>query len=223
MQNLFKTLLLTAVVGLIATACTTANAPSGASGESATSSSPTATTMSDTELEDKIKAQYTTDTELKSADLSVDADADKNEVTLSGVVASQALRNKAVEMARSVQAALIVNDKIEVRPREVSRVDYTEEMADAERERAKSYSESIGDSLDDAWIHAKIVAKLIDSYETPERKINVDVSDNVVILRGTVDNNNQKMVAERIAKETEGVKRVTNQLKVGPVTTPVSN
>jgi osmotically-inducible protein OsmY len=60
----------------------------------------------------------------------------------------------------------------------------------------------------------KIVAKLIGDADTPERKINVDVVDNVVTLRGTVDSPQQKAEAERIAKETDGVKSVKNQLKV---------
>ena len=38
---------------------------------------------------------------------------------------------------------------------------YSEEQARQERERAKANKESIGQSLDDAWIHTKIVAKLI--------------------------------------------------------------
>src|SRR5207244_5612014 len=38
---------------------------------------------------------------------------------------------------------------------------YTEEQARAEREKAKANKETIGQSFEDAWIHAKIVAKLI--------------------------------------------------------------
>lgn len=91
---------------------------------------------------------------------------------------------------------------------------YTEEQARAERERAKANKETIGEKLEDAWIHTKIVAKLIGDADTPERKINVDVVDGAVTLRGTVDTAEAKAEAERIAKETEGVKKVTNQLKV---------
>ena len=61
----------------------------------------------------------------------------------------------------------------------------------------------------------QIVTKLIGNTDTPERKINVDVVNNVVTLRGTVDTAEQKAEAERVAKDTEGVKRVVNQLKVG--------
>jgi osmotically-inducible protein OsmY len=96
------------------------------------------------------------------------------------------------------------------------RGEYSEKQAAEERERAKQSKETIGDTLDDAWIHTKIVAKLIADSDTPERKINVDVVNNVVTLRGQVDTAQAKTDAEKIAKETEGVKSVVNQLKVAP-------
>jgi hyperosmotically inducible protein len=100
--------------------------------------------------------------------------------------------------------------------RGTGRGDYTEKQAAEERERAKASKETIGDTLDDAWIHTKIVAQLIADSDTPERKINVDVVNNVVTLRGTVDTPQAKTDAEKIAKETDGVKSVVNQLKVAP-------
>jgi hyperosmotically inducible protein len=69
--------------------------------------------------------------------------------------------------------------------------------------------------VDDAWVHSKIVAKLIGNSATPERKINVDVDNGVVTLRGTVDTATARTEAERVARDTEGVKRVSNLLKVG--------
>lgn len=97
---------------------------------------------------------------------------------------------------------------------------YSEEQAREERTRAKENKETIGDALEDAWIHAKIVAQLIGDTKTPERKINVDVVNNEVTLRGTVDTAEAKVEAERIAKETDGVKKVVNQLKVSPAAKP---
>ncbi len=91
---------------------------------------------------------------------------------------------------------------------------YTEEQAREERTRAKQKKETIGDTLEDAWIHAKIVAKLIGDSKTPERNINVDVVNNDVTLRGAVDSAEAKAEAERVAKDTAGVKKVVNQLKV---------
>jgi len=91
---------------------------------------------------------------------------------------------------------------------------YTEEQAREEREKAKANKETIGQSLEDAWVHTKLVAKLIGDSKTPERKINVDVVDGAVTLRGEVDTADGKTEAERLAKETDGVKSVKNELKV---------
>jgi osmotically-inducible protein OsmY len=97
---------------------------------------------------------------------------------------------------------------------------YSEEQARQERARAKENKETVGDTLEDAWIHTKIVAQLIGNSQTPERKINVDVVNNDVTLRGTVDTPEAKAEAERVAKATEGVKKVVNQLKVTPAAKP---
>jgi Flp pilus assembly secretin CpaC len=99
---------------------------------------------------------------------------------------------------------------------------YSEEQARDERARAKQNQETVGDTLEDAWIHTKVVAKLIGDSQTPERKINVDVVNNEVTLRGTVDTPEAKTEAERIAKETDGVKKVVNQLKVTPGAKPAN-
>lgn len=171
--------------------------------------------MTNSELEEKIKARFKTDAQLDAANLSVDANVDRNEITLSGTVGSESLRTKALELAKSAHAGLIVTTKIDVKPGEISRTAYTKERASEERSIAKGRGETIGDSLDDAWIHTKIVAQLIGNSATPERKINVDVTNNVVTLRGTVETVEQKTEAEQIAKNTESVKSVNNQLKVG--------
>lgn len=170
--------------------------------------------MSDSDLKNAIKTRLDSDAQLKAADIGVSADGDDNTATLSGTVESQALRTRAVELARAAHAGLIITDKIDVKPRELTRADYNEEYAREERGRASRYGEKLGDSLDDAWIHAKIVSKLIGNPDTPERKINVDVVNNVVTLRGTVESMEQKTEAETVAKQTEGVKSVKNMLKV---------
>lgn len=170
--------------------------------------------MTNAELENKVKAKFNTDAHLNAANLSVAANVDRNEITLSGTVGSEALRTKAVELAKSAHEGLIVTTKIDVKPAEIARAAYTKERAREEREKAKTRGETVGDSLDDGWIHTKIVAQLIGNSATPERKINVDVANNAVTLRGTVETAEQKTEAERVAKNTEGVKSVNNQLKV---------
>ena len=172
------------------------------------------TTMTDDQMEQKIQSRINSNPDLAAAKVSVDADAKENRVTLSGTVASEALRNQALDLARGAQPGVTVEDKIDVKPREMTREEYTEEHARMERDRAKENKESIGSSLDDAWIHSKLVAKLIGNMDVSEHKINVDVNNNVVTLRGTVESAAEKAEAERVAKDTDGVKRVVNQLKV---------
>ena len=76
----------------------------------------TNTVRSNADLETAVKAKFNTDEQLRSADLGVSADAANNEITLSGSVESEALRSKAVDLARSVESGVIVNDQIDVKP-----------------------------------------------------------------------------------------------------------
>src|SRR5262249_29618610 len=145
--------------------------------------------------------------------LNVAVDAARNVVTLTGTVETKAMRDRAVELAKAARVGVMVNDKIEVRRHEGSRADYTEDDAREERESARGRGEIIGDSPDDDWIHTNVVASLISDSDAPRRKINVDVLNNVVTLRGVVETAEQKADAERVAKETEGVKGVINRLR----------
>jgi hyperosmotically inducible protein len=193
-------------LGLVLAACAPAD-PIGSTSKPATTT--------DSELESKIKARFDSDERLRAADLSVSADSGKNEATISGVVGTQALRTKAVNLAKEASPGLILTDKIEVKPREFTREEFTEDHASEEREKARGTGEKLGASLDDAWIHTKLAAKFIGDDDTRGRKINIDVVNGVVTLRGMVDSAEQRADAERIAMNTDGVKRVVNQLKVG--------
>lgn len=207
-----STLLLLAllvVAGMALTACSTDNNGYGTSN--------TGAKLTNSELEKAIKTKLDTNSELRAADLRVSADAEKSTATISGTVESPALRTTAIDLAKSAYSGLLVNDKIEVKQRELTRAEWTEEKASEARAKGKEFGDTIGESLDDAWIHTKIVTKMIGNEATPQRKINVDVNNNVVTLRGVVDTNEAKVEAERVASGTEGVRRVINQLKVKKV------
>jgi osmotically-inducible protein OsmY len=170
--------------------------------------------MTDSDLEKMIESRFKSDPKLRDANLSIDADADRNWVALSGTVPTEEMRTRAIELARSVHPGLTIDDKIDVKPRMTTRSEYTPEMAREEVDRARARNEKVGGGISDAWVHAKVVGQLVTDSDTPERKINVDVESGVVTLRGTVETMQQKQEAERIAKQTEGVKRVNNMLKV---------
>ena len=72
--------------------------------------------MSNAKLENSIRAKLDNDAQLKEAKLSVAVNTDKNEVTLSGTVPTQDARARALDLARSTQPSVTINDKIDVKP-----------------------------------------------------------------------------------------------------------
>ncbi len=92
---------------------------------------------------------------------------------------------------------------------------------DASREdRATGTAGSVGRATDrvanaDPTITMKIQAKYATDDVVKGTDINVDANDGVVTLKGQVDSRRQRDAAEQIARSTEGVKRVINQLTVG--------
>lgn len=170
--------------------------------------------MSNEELDRLVTARINTDPALVPYELDVDADADDNTVTISGTVPTQSLRTRAVDAAKTVDAGLAITDRIDVKPESVARGDYNEEMAREARARASTSGESIGDSLDDAWIHTKVRSQLLADGVFPGSSLNVDVANNVVTLRGSVATSADKTKAGEIARTTEGVKSVRNQLVI---------
>jgi osmotically-inducible protein OsmY len=89
----------------------------GSTNPSTTSAPSTpAAKLSDSDLEKAIRAKLESDDALKQAKLSVNADAKDNKATISGTVVSQDLRNKAVDLAKSAQPGVTIEDKIDVKP-----------------------------------------------------------------------------------------------------------
>lgn len=81
-----------------------------------TSTSPSVSKINDYDLEKAVRAKLEGDTQLREANLSVNAIAERNEITLSGTVRSHAARERATELAKSAKAGILVNNKIDVKP-----------------------------------------------------------------------------------------------------------
>lgn len=177
---------------------------------------PAAPKMTNEDLDRTVTAKINSDPALVVYNFDVDADADKRAVTIKGSVPTQALRTRAVDAVKAVDAGLAITDKIDVKPGDVDLKDWNEDMAREARERAAKSSDSIGDSLEDAWIHTKINSKLFGEGGFPGGSLNVDVKNNVVTLRGTVSTSADKAKAEQVARDTSGVKSVRNQLVIKP-------
>src|SRR5262249_51171062 len=121
MKKLFLTSFIVMALSLALTACAPAD-PVGPT-------SKPAPMMTDSELETRIRAALNTDAQLEAVDLKVSADADKNVATISGEVWTQSMRAKAVNLAKEAIPGLVLNDKIEVKPRELTREGFTQERA----------------------------------------------------------------------------------------------
>jgi hypothetical protein len=67
-------------------------------------------------LEQAVKSMFKSDEHVRNANLGVRADITKNQVTLSGTVESQAVRSRAIELAKIAHAGVIVNDQIIIMP-----------------------------------------------------------------------------------------------------------
>jgi osmotically-inducible protein OsmY len=76
------------------------------------------------------------------------------------------------------------------------------------------FAAGAGGKVDDAKITTKVKAKLSKDQVKNLVKVDVDTKDGVVHLQGSVPTEKDKAEAERLARDTEGVVSVTNDLKV---------
>jgi osmotically-inducible protein OsmY len=79
---------------------------------------------------------------------------------------------------------------------------------------AQPAGRTTGERVDDAQITAAVKAKLVADRVRNLVAVNVDTRDGVVHLQGTVPTDADRMEAERLATQTNGVRNVMNDLKV---------
>jgi osmotically-inducible protein OsmY len=113
--------------------------------------------------------------------------------------------------------AVVVNSNANTRSNRwnanITRDEYERNKAEYEREKGSS---TIGQGANDMWLWVKTRASLMGTDDLRDSTINVDVVNDVVTLKGTVETAAQKTKAEQVAKDIEGVKSVKNELKVAP-------
>lgn len=101
----------------------------------------------------------------------------------------------------------------------VSKTDVQQNI-DKYKQQAKDLGRTIGSGAEDTWIWVKTRSTLAAADDLRDSTINVDVDNNVVTLTGSVANGAQKEKAGQLAKETEGVKSVTNELRIAADKSP---
>src|SRR5688572_26069492 len=73
---------------------------------------------------------------------------------------------------------------------------------------------SAGRNVDDAALTASVNAALVADKPSNFTRIDVDTTNGVVALNGTVETAVQRARAEQLARRVDGVKRVQNNLQV---------
>jgi osmotically-inducible protein OsmY len=88
---------------------------------------------------------------------------------------------------------------------------------DREREGATDRGAGSTARTDDAALTAKVKAKLLSDERVEGTQIDVDTQNGIVFLNGVVETEEQKRKAIDLARNTEGVRDVEDNLKVGQI------
>jgi osmotically-inducible protein OsmY len=149
----------------------------------------------------KVQSKYYMSDAVRARD--IDVDTHGGVVTLTGTVASTSERDEADAIARSTDGVKDVKDnlRIEVTPAS-AHLNPVERLPEANRV-----------STDD-WITTKIRSRYFLDPTVKNMDVDVTTDDGVVTLSGNVQSEAAKTAAEAIAKSTEGVTQVKNQLTV---------
>lgn len=154
----------------------------------------------------------------------IDVDVKDGVVTLQGTVPSEAARARAIAVAKANDGVKNVVDQLKIAPAKGSNMaakadragDKAERAGEKAADKTVSATKKTGRAIDDGWIKSKIYAQYMADWNTVlnDSDIDVDVANNVVTLNGTVKTAEAKTKAVAIAKATDGVKSVKDNLRV---------
>lgn len=152
----------------------------------------------------------------------IDVDTVKGVVTLSGTVVTEAGRARALAIAKSTDGARSVVDRLRIGPAERELDDVARDAGQATSAAAKEAAKdtkaaarTTGRKITDGWVKSKIYAQYFTETALDDSDIDIDVANGVVTLNGTVKTAAGRTRAVAIAKATDRVKSVKDNLKVG--------
>lgn len=149
----------------------------------------------------KLEAAYALNPHLNP--FKIETDVDDGVVTLTGTVDSDIDRDLAGEVAKGVEGVTKVDNELQVDAKAARR-------SDDGTNSQRGFGQWVGDATTTAAVKTKLVA----DTNIEARHIDVDTMNGVVTLKGEVASDEQQELAERIAKNTNGVHKVVNDLAV---------
>ena len=212
------------VIGLLAVIAA-GPASSAFAQTAATTTTPSA---QDKAISERIANRIAADPGLKADAVAVKVD--NGVVTLSGMVANNADRDRAERLAHVTGVTKVHNDlhtRDGVKGTAGTVADKTKEGAEKVGHETKEGAEKVaektkegvsktGEVITDGWITSRISSKFVNEDVLHDSNINVDTKDHVVTLHGTVLSDAGRRRAVAIAKEVEGVHRVVDKITIGP-------
>jgi len=185
----------------------------------------------DKTIDDQVEARIKADASLKKHTIVVTVD--DGVVTLTGTVPTEAESAKATRLANNVAGVTRVNNNIVVTRDAKDGVEgttgragektkdgaakvgeKTKDGAEKVGEKTKEGLSKTGEQITDAWITSRVHSKFVGEDLLKGSDIDVDTKDHVVTLTGNVKSKAEATKAVAIARDTKGVKRVVNHLKV---------
>lgn len=141
--------------------------------------------LPDQEIEDVIENQINYDHAINTNNLNINSV--DGIVELTGWVTNIKAKERAADIAGLVKGVRSVSNRIEIKTRE---------------------------DISDKDIKTDIMASLLSNPATESYKVDVDVSNGIVELTGTVDSYREKQLCENVAKSVDGVKKLENKIDI---------
>ena len=151
-------------------------------------SQPIDTQANDALITSKVESKLAADPDTNNFE--IDVDTQNGRVRLSGLVETEAERREAEQHARSTEGVRSVDNQLR--------------LGDL----------TAAENTSDAWLVTKVKSKLAADPEVNSFNIDVDATDGQIVLSGIVTADEQRQEAERLARATEGVKSVRNEIRV---------
>lgn len=164
--------------------------------------------VADSAITAKVKSNLAMDTETSA--LRINVDTNGSVVTLSGVTPSQEEKTQAEQIAKNTEGVTRVVNNIVIDPTAAGGTKAEEKAEDAVKGIEDS-ARNMGIAAADLTILSKIKARYISEGVAG---VTIDVKDGSVTLGGEVNDVQNRVRAESIAKATSGVKSVDNQIIV---------
>ena len=161
----------------------------------------------------KVKSKFASDDVVKA--YQIDVDTKDHVVTLSGQVENSTAKERAVTLARSTEGVRDVVDNLSVGQGSAALPgEHPATGTSGVGDKAAEAGRDAGNAISDAAITTAVKSKFLADSKVGGLKIDVDTNDGVVTLNGDVNSAAEKAEAMRLARDTDGVKSVRDNLTI---------